>query len=237
MTKLIATPLGFVLSFLYNLTGHYWIAIVVLSVVIRFAMYPLYKKQIMSTAGMSELQPKMQEIQRKYANDKETMNQKLAELQRESGFNPMAGCFPTIVQMIIITGLFGLLRYPLNYISDESIVFGAHETFLWIKDLSQPDPWILPILSGIATFFSFSMSQQNNLNSAQGANGMMNTMKYVFPIMILWIARTYPAGLAIYWFISQFTQIFFNIRFSKLRKELNSKKDKKSRKGAKKATA
>ncbi len=196
-------------------------------------MYPLFKKQILSTAGMANMQGKVKDIQQKYANDRETMNEKMQELYQEEGFNPTAGCLPMIIQMIVISGLFILLRYPLRYISDESMVFAVHESFLWIKDMSQPDLWILPILSGIATFLSFSM--QNSMNAGAQAGGLStNMMKYVFPLMIVWLARSYPAGLAVYWFISQFTQIFFNLRFNKLRKEIqeNGAKTKKKKKTA-----
>lgn len=233
MWSLLAQPFGYLLSFFYNITGHYWAAIIILSVIIRVAMYPLFKKQILSTAGMANVQGKVKDIQQKYANDRETMNEKMQELYQEEGFNPTAGCLPMIIQMIVISGLFILLRYPLRYISDESMVFAVHESFLWIKDMSQPDLWILPILSGIATFLSFSM--QNSMNAGAQAGGLStNMMKYVFPLMIVWLARSYPAGLAVYWFISQFTQIFFNLRFNKLRKEIqeNGAKTKKKKKTA-----
>ena len=154
------------------------------------------------------------------------------ELYKEEGFNPMSGCLPMIVQMIIIMGLFALLRNPMIFISDESMYFAIHEPFLWIKDLSQPDLWILPIAAGIATFFSFWMNQQTNPNQMAGGNFMTNMMKYFFPIMIVWLARSYPSGLAIYWFMSQFIQIFFNLRFNMLRKALkeNKKNNKKKKK-------
>jgi YidC/Oxa1 family membrane protein insertase len=146
----------------------------------------------------------------------------------------MAGCLPMIVQMIIIMGLFALLRNPLNYVNSEHMYFAIHEGFFWIKDLAQPDPWILPLLSGVATFISFWMSSNNGGvpgGTANNTGAMMVIMKYGFPIMIVWLAKTYPAGLAIYWFISQFIQIFYNIRFNQLRRQLkegkkNSKKKK-----------
>ena len=189
MWSLLAQPFGYLLSFFYNITGHYWAAIIILSVIIRVAMYPLFKKQILSTAGMANMQGKVKDIQQKYANDRETMNEKMQELYQEEGFNPTAGCLPMIIQMIVISGLFILLRYPLRYISDESMVFAVHESFLWIKDMSQPDLWILPILSGIATFLSFSM--QNSMNAGAQAGGLStNMMKYVFPLMIVWLARS-----------------------------------------------
>ena len=223
---LLAKPLGWLLTLLYDLVGNYGICLIIVTLIVKLALYPVYKKQIFSTAGMMDIQPKMQELQRKYANDKETLNQKMAELYKEEGFNPMGGCLPMIVQMFVIMGLFGLLRNPMLYIADESMYFAIHEKFLWIQDLSQPDLWILPIAAGVATFFSFWMNQQTNPNAnaaASGGNIMNVIMKYFFPIMIVWLARTYPSGLAIYWFMSQFIQIFFNLRFNMLRKALKEK--------------
>lgn len=225
MFGILATPLGWLLTQLYSIIGNYGICLVILTTVVKLALYPVYKKQIFSTAGMAEIQPKMQALQRKYANDKEMLNQKMAELYKEENFNPMGGCLPMIVQMIVIMGLFALLRNPMIYIGNESMYFAIHEPFLWIRDLSQPDLWILPIAAGIATFFSFWMNQQTNPNMAAAGSNIMNAMmKYFFPIMIVWLARSYPSGLAIYWFMSQFIQIFFNLRFNMLRKALNEKK-------------
>lgn len=224
---ILSTPLGWLLTQLYSIIGNYGICLIIVTVLVKMALYPFYKKQILSTASMTDIQPRMQEIQRKYANDKETMNAKLAELYKEEGFNPMGGCLPMVVQMIVIMALFGLLRNPMIYMSDENMYFAIHESFLWIRDLSQPDLWILPIAAGVATFFSFWLNQQTNPNP-QNSNMMMKVMNYFFPIMIVWLARSYPSGLAIYWFMSQFIQIFFNLRFNQIRKAL--KKDKKSKK-------
>ena len=230
---ILATPLAYALEALYNILGSYGIALIVLTVIIKLLLYPLYKKQILSTAGMTELSGKMQAIQKKYADDKEKMNEKISELYKEEGVNPMAGCLPMIVQMVVIMGLFQLLRYPLQYLKSEDMVFAVHESFLWINDLAQPDPWILPVLAGIATFISFWLSSQMGSMPGQApnqSNSMMNVMKYGFPIMIVWLAKTYPAGLAWYWFISQFIQIFYNIRFNQLRKKAREKSEEKMKK-------
>ncbi|WP_051600840.1 YidC/Oxa1 family membrane protein insertase [Eubacterium sp. AB3007] len=228
---ILAMPLSYALQGLYEILGNYGISLIILTVIIKLLLYPLYKKQIMSTMGMSEMAPKMQAIQRQYANDKEKMNEKISELYKEEGVNPMAGCLPMFIQMIIIMGLFQLLRYPLQYLSSEDMVFAVHESFLWINDLAQPDPWILPILAGIATFISFWMSSNNgSMPGGSQSNAMMLVMRYGFPIMIVWLAKTYPAGLAWYWFISQFIQIFYNIRFNQLRKKAREKSEEKMKK-------
>ena len=85
---------------MYDMIGNYGITLVILTLIIKLALYPLYAKQIKSTANMSSVQPKMQEIQRKYANDREMMNAKMAELYKEENVNPASGCLPMIVQMM-----------------------------------------------------------------------------------------------------------------------------------------
>lgn len=217
----IARAIGWLLGGIYNIVGVWGIAIVILTIIVKGVLYPLYAMQTKSTANMAQVQPKMQAIQKKYANDKETMNLKIQELYKEEKINPAAGCLPLIIQMPIIFGLFTLLRNPVKFMGTENdILFAVHDSFLWMTDLTQPDKWILPLAAGIATYISFAM--QSKLNSAPGAdqaNAMMKGMKFIFPVMIVWLARTYPAGLSIYWFISQLLQIVINIRLSKIRKK------------------
>ncbi|MBQ2846331.1 MAG: membrane protein insertase YidC, partial [Firmicutes bacterium] len=142
---IIAKPMGWLLGLLYGLIQNYGITIIIFTIIVKTCIYPLYIKQTKSMAKMQDVQPKMQALQRKYANDKETLNIKMAELYKEEKFNPMGGCLPMLIQMPIIMGLFALLRNPMQYISDGDMIFAFHESFLWIEDLSQPDPWILPI--------------------------------------------------------------------------------------------
>jgi YidC/Oxa1 family membrane protein insertase len=112
--------------------------------------------------------------------------------------------------------------------SDENMIFAFHESFLWIKDLAQPDPWILPIISGVATFIAFSMNRilmDTGNNQANQMQGMTKMMQYVFPVMILWMARSFPSGLALYWAVSQIIQIFFNIHMSSVRKKMKKESE------------
>jgi len=91
--------------------------------------------------------------------------------------------------------------------------------------LSQPDPWILPLLAGFSTFISFSQTQSQT-SSAMADNSMgmmMKMMKYFFPIMIVWMGRSFPAGLALYWFISTVIQIFQTMGLQRWKKKLTSK--------------
>ncbi len=228
----IAKPIGLLLQFIYNYIGVYGIAIIILTVIVKACLYPLYAMQTKSTASMADIQPKVREIQKKYANDQQMMNLKMQELYKEEKFNPMAGCLPMLIQFPIIMGLFALLRNPLEYMgTDNDILFAVHDAFLWMTDLTQPDKWILPLAAGVATFISFTMTQAlSGGNSAAGGaaaqtNAMMKGMKYIFPVMIVWMARTYPAGLSIYWFISQIIQIFINLRLNAIRKKIRAQKE------------
>ena len=235
---IIAKPLSYLLTWLYSLIGDYGIAIIILTIVVKLCLYPVYAKQIKSTMKMSEFQPKIQAIQQKYANDRAMMNEKLTEFYKEEGVSMYGGCLPMIVQMVVIMGLFALLRDPMTYLTSNSdMIFATHESFLWIKDLAQPDKWILPIAAAIATFVSFTLSQQSMAGgaNAQQTAAMTKTMKYFFPIMILWMARSYPAGLALYWFGSQVIQIFYNMRFNSWRKKAREEKEAREAKNRKRS--
>ena len=229
---IVAKPIGYLLALIYKLVGNYGISLIILTVIVKLALYPLYAKQIRSTADMSDMSEKAKEIQNRYANDKEKMNEEMQKLYAETGFNPMSGCLPMLIQFPSIMGLFALLRNPMKYMpSDPALMFANHESFLWIKDLAQPDLIILPIAAGLATFFAFSMNsamtmQQPGANPGQ-QKAMNAIMKYFFPLSILWLARSYPAGLAIYWAGGQFMQIFFNLRINKIREEMKVEKEKK----------
>ncbi|MBR0399903.1 MAG: membrane protein insertase YidC [Mogibacterium sp.] len=226
---IIAKPIGYLLMWIYKLVGSYGIALIILTLIVKVVLYPLYAKQIKSSGDMAEMSEKAQEIQKRYANDREKMNEEMQKLYAENGFNPMSCCLPMLIHFPIIMGLFALLRNPMKYMpSGSTMIFANHESFLWIKDLAQPDMWILPIAAGLATFFAFSMNNAMTMQpgASAGQNKAMNAiMKYFFPLSILWLARSYPAGLAIYWAGGQIIQIFFNIRINQIRKKMAEEKE------------
>ena len=226
---ILASPMSYLLTWIYDFIGNYGLALLVFTILIKGVMYPLYAKQIKTTMNMSKMQPKIKEIQQKYAKDKALMNQKMAELYKEEGGSMYGGCLPMLIQMIVIMGLFALLRNPMNYISSDKMLFAIHESFLWIPDLAQPDKWVLPIIAGIATFLATYFSQTNQMSgpNADQMKMMTKMMKYVFPVMILLMARSYPAGLALYWSLNQIIQIFYNIRFAKMKKMMSGESKKK----------
>ena len=214
-----ATMISYPLILIYQLVKTYGVSIIILTIFVRLCILPLYSRQIKYSAQMAELQPKLKEIQTKYAKDRETMNQKMQELYSKEGVNTASGCLPLLIQMPIIMGLYQLLRYPLNYIKAGFMMMAVHESFLWIPDLSQPDPWILPLLAGITTYFTYQATQTaaDTGNGAQA--GMMNAMKYVFPIMIFAMGRSFPAGLALYWIIGNIFTVIQTLILSNSRKK------------------
>ena len=219
---ILATPLGYLLSGLYDLIGNYGLSLIVLTIIVKLVLYPFYAKQIKSMMKLSTLQPKMNELQQKYGRDRALLNQKMAEFYKEEGVSMYGGCLPMLIQMIVVMGLFVLLRNPMNYIESDKMLLAIHESFLWINDLAQPDKWVLPIIAGVATFIAYAFSQTSQMSTnpnAQQMKSMTMMMKYLFPIMILLLARSYPAGLAIYWSGSQVIQIFYNIRFAQIKKK------------------
>ena len=218
--KYLAIAIGYLMRWIYSVIGNYGITIIILTVIVRALLIPLYAKQQKSTEKMNALQPKIKEIQTRYANDKDKMNEKLQEVYAEAGQSPLSGCLPMLIQLPIIMGLYTLLRNPLDYMVGDNVqtmVMAVHESFLWITDLCQTDPWILPILAGLTTFFSFSANSSADGGSAAGA---MKAMKYFFPVMIFLMGRSFPAGLALYWTVGNLvTWVQNKILGSKSKKE------------------
>ena len=232
MTRIVAIPLGYILKALYGLLGNYALTIIVFTIIIRLIILPLYAAQMRSSQQMAEIQPLVKEIQTKYANDRETMGIKMQELYQEHKVRPAMGCLPLLIQLPIIWGLFGLLRTPLQYLGDDpTMVLAVHESFLWVNDLCQPDPLILPIIAGIATFISMKFSMTPA--SMEGPTGStMKIMQYFMPFMIAIMGTTLPAGLTLYWIVSYIFQIF-QIRITRIideKRKIKAKKKKKKKK-------
>lgn len=220
----IATPMGMLLNLLYEYIHNYGVTLIVFTIIIKMLLYPLYAHQIKSTARMGDLQPKIKSIQTKFAHDKAILNEKLSQLYKDEKYNPMSGCLPMLIQMPIIFGLFVLLRNPMLFIDSPDMMLAVHESFFWIMDLSQPDSWILPLGAGITTYISFSQTQnQTAMDPSNPMASMTSIMKYFFPVMIVWMGRSFPAGLALYWFVGTLMQILFNMRLNQLRKKLKEK--------------
>lgn len=117
MFDFIAYPIGHFLRFIYEVLSfkNYGIAIILLTVIIRTLLLPLYIKQYRSTSKMSEIQPKIKKLQEKYKNDNEKLSQHMVELYKENNINPAGGCLPMLLQIPILFSLYYVISQPLKY--------------------------------------------------------------------------------------------------------------------------
>ena len=186
-----------VIDGLYQVTAaigfpSYAIAIIMISVLIKLILYPLMQKQMKSTMNMQEVQPKIQQLQKKYKNNPEKMNEEMMKLYKEYDISPMAGCLPLLIQMPILVGLFMALRqYHFDPIE--------HAAFFWVPNLGEVDPLhILPILVAVTMFLQQKVSMTSTGGNEQ-TEQMMKTMLYLMPAMMLFVCWSMPAGLCLYW--------------------------------------
>lgn len=180
----------------------YGVAIILLTIVIKAILAPLTVKQIKSMKAMQELQPRMKAIQDKYKNDPQRMQQEIGNMYKELGVNPLAGCLPLLVQMPFLIAIFYALQ---NYPYDPNFV-----QFLWLPSLGETDPYyILPVLSAVSTWL---MSRQTSQDATGAAASQQKMMMWFMPLFIGYISLNFPAGLVIYWIVSnvfQFVQQHF----------------------------
>ena len=184
----------------YNLTAavgfaNYGIAIILMTILVKALMYPLTAKQVRSMKAMQDLQPALKKLQKDYKNNPQLLQQKMAELYKEAGVNPLAGCLPLLIQMPILMGVYYCL-YGYSYSGDP--------TFLWLTSLSDTDPlYVLPILSALTTYIQQKQTMANNGQD----NQQMKIMSYMMPLFIGWISLNFPSGLVVYWVTMNLCQI------------------------------
>ncbi|MBC1921905.1 membrane protein insertase YidC [Listeria grayi] len=189
----IVFPLSWLIRwFSDNLGGSYAIGIIVVTIIIRLIIMPLMIKQIKSQKEMTKIQPKMKELQQKYASKDNETKQKLQQetmrLYQEHNVNPMMGCLPLLIQMPILIGFYQAISRTAEIKSD---------TFLWMT-LGHPDQFfILPILAAITTFFSSKIGMMGQVQQ----NKSMAMITYIMPVMILVMGISLPSALALYWII------------------------------------
>lgn len=180
-----------ILMSIYGMTGNFGLSIILLTILIKVVLLPFTLKQDKSMKEMKKLQPKIDELKKKYSNDPQLANQKTMELYKEHKVNPVGGCLPLLIQLPILWALFGVLR-------QEGVV--PDEVFLWFS-LVNPDPlFILPILNGAVSFIQQKLMGTNS-------NPQMKNMMYIFPIMMIFISYKMPGGLQLYWLTSSVTGV------------------------------
>lgn len=180
-----------ILVSIYGMTGSFGLSIILLTILIKIVLLPFTLKQDKSMREMKKLQPKIDELKKRYEGDPQVLNQKTMELYKEHKVNPAGGCLPLLIQLPILWALFGVLR-------KEGVV--PDEAFLWFS-LVTPDPFfVLPILNGAVSFV-----QQKLMGTS--SNPQMKNMMYIFPIMMIFISYKMPGGLQLYWLTSSVTGV------------------------------
>ncbi|MBO8170002.1 MAG: membrane protein insertase YidC [Thermoanaerobacteraceae bacterium] len=214
-----------VIQFFYIVTQkigipNYGLAIILFTIVVKIVLYPLTYKQMVAMRKMQELQPKIKEIQKKYKNDPQKSQQAMMELYQKHGANPFSGCWPLLIQMPILIALFTSLRTFFDPMKHPEYVNLVHAKFLWIKNLGEADPFILPIIVAVSTFL-----QQKVTTTSQDQT--QKTMLYVMPLFLGWVSRSFPAGLALYWVIFSIVgaiqQVYINRKPTVAKEEASAK--------------
>ncbi len=190
----LSRPFLWALNALYGFVLNYGLVIILLTIGIRILIWPLTRKSFVGMAAMQKMQPEMQRIQKLYGDDKVRMQAEMMKLYKESKTSPMSGCLPMLLQIPIFFALYKalLIAVPLR-----------HAGFLWLQDLAVMDPYfILPILMGATMWWQQRMqtaatNTDPNDPMAQ-TQKMMKWMPVIFTALFAWM----PAGLVLYWTIS-----------------------------------
>jgi YidC/Oxa1 family membrane protein insertase len=190
----LAVPLLGALQWIYGFVGNYGWAIVLLTVLINLAIFPLRHKSVVSMRKMQEIQPQMKAIQDRYAKykitdpERQKMNQEVMELYKAKGVNPASGCVPMLLTFPFLFAFYAMLQ--------QAIEIRGADFAGWITNLSAPDPFfITPILMGLAQFWQTKMTPTS-------ADPAQQRIMLFMPIMFTMMSLSFPSGLVIYWLVS-----------------------------------
>jgi YidC/Oxa1 family membrane protein insertase len=189
----IAAPLFWVLKLFHGWAGNWGVAIILLTVLIKLIFFPLSAASYRSMAKMKLVTPRLVKLREQYGDDKVKLNQAMMELYKTEKINPLGGCLPILVQIPVFIALYWVLF--------ESVELRYAPFYLWIKDLSAPDPWyVLP------TLMMVSMIVQTKMNPTPPdpvQAKVMMIMPLVFGVMFYF----FPSGLVLYWFVNNILSI------------------------------
>ena len=189
----IAKPLFWLLQFLHGLVGNWGWAIVLLTVLIKAAFYPLSAASYRSMAKMKEVTPRLMALREKYGDDKQKLNVAMMELYKTEKINPLGGCLPILVQIPVFIALYWVLL--------ASVEMRNQPWMLWVKDLATPDPWfILPLLMMATMWIQYKL---NPTPPDPVQAKVMAVMPFIFGVMFF----MFPAGLVLYWLVNNILSI------------------------------
>lgn len=186
-------PLLWLLRKLHALTGNWGLAIILLTFLVKTVFFPLTQRGFQSMQRMQQIQPELAKVKEEYADDPQEMNRRTMEIMRDNKVNPLSGCLPTLVQMPVWIALYNVLLTSVEL---------YHTRFLYLKDLSEPDPYLaLPILITALMWFQQQLSTPANLDPIQ-----QQVMRYM-PLIFGFMFFGFPSGLAVYVFVNMVLSI------------------------------
>lgn len=215
--------LKFLMEIFYKIIPNWGVSIILMTILLKIALYPLTKKSSIGSLKMQELQPQLKEIQTKYKGNPEKLNAETAKFYKEAGYNPLSGCLPLLIQFPLIFAMFNLFN---NYFEFRGAMFIPG----WIPDLSIGDsvyifPSGLPLIGDfvvrilpiiyVASQLLFTKITQSATNSAAGGSSMQ-MMMYFMPLIFFFMFYNAPAGLLLYWTVSNFLQLIQQIFINKM---------------------
>jgi len=199
---LISAPLFWLLDLLHQFIGNWGWAIIALTFLIKLAFYPLSAASYKSMANMKKLQPRLQALKERYGDDRQKLNQAMMELYKTEKINPLGGCLPILIQIPVFIALYWALL--------ESVEMRQAPWILWIRDLSAQDPYyVLPVLMGASMFL------QQKLNP-QPVDAVQARVFQIMPIFFTVFFLFFPAGLVLYWTVSNILSIAQQWRINKV---------------------
>ena len=217
---LLIQPLINALLLLTNLVGgQFGVAIILFTVILRIVTIPFTLRQLQSTRAMQTLQPRMQEIQKKYKDPKRRQEETM-KLYRESGINPL-GCFmPMAIQMLVFIALYRALAFVVGGIPESVVGLSQRiyswsylsesvplqQSFLWLE-LGRPDStFILPLMVGVSTYVQTRLAATPATTPQQQQQQQM--MTWMMPLVLVWITMALPSGVGVYWVVSNIFSVF-----------------------------
>ena len=217
---LLMNPLINALLLLTNIVGgQFGLAIILFTMLLRIVTIPFTLRQLRSTRAMQDLQPRMQEVQKKHKDPKRRQEETM-KLYKEAGVNPL-GCFmPMAIQMLVFIALYRALAfvvggipeslvglsqrvYPWSYLT---LSVPLEQSFLWLE-LGRPDTtYILPLLVGVSTYVQTRLAQTPATTPQQQQQQQM--MTWMMPLVLVWITLSLPSGVGVYWVVSNVFSVF-----------------------------
>ena len=195
MFSVIAEPMFWLLKWFHNLVGNWGWAIVLLTILIKAVFYPLNAAAGRSMGKMKLVGPKLKEIQTRYADDRVKLNTEMMALYKKEKINPLGGCLPVVVQIPVFISLYWVLSAAVEL---------RHAPWIgWIKDLSAADPYfVLPVIYAVTAF-----AQSKLQPPAPGMDPMQQKVLQYMPVAFAVMFIFFPAGLVLYWTVSNLLQI------------------------------